>query len=146
MVTGFYRRTAPAPPLPLCRAPAIERTPARVERFVLGYFGVDPLDPMEAGHAHAVVAVVHEVIPTQLQQAHRRQLLPEAKSPVDPLPLLRIGPGQGHEGLVELLVLAQAANYPRYLDGPPAPIRSSARRNGPPDLVGGEEGASGAPQ
>ena len=28
-----------------------------------GDFGVDPLDPMEAGHAHAVVAVVHEVFP-----------------------------------------------------------------------------------
>ena len=34
-------------------------------RFDLGYFGVDPLNPMEAGHAHAVVAVIHEVIPTQ---------------------------------------------------------------------------------
>jgi hypothetical protein len=34
-------------------------------RFDLGYFGVDPLNLMEAGYARAVVAVINEVIPTQ---------------------------------------------------------------------------------
>jgi hypothetical protein len=147
MVTESSRRTDSAAPLPLCRALEIERTrtPVGAERFALGYFGVDPLNPVEAGHAHAVVAVIHEVIPAQLQQAHRRQLLPEAKSSVDPLPFLRGSLGQGHEILVELLVLAYATDDPRYLDRPPAPIHSSADRNGPPDLVGGEEGASGTP-
>ena len=42
------------------------------ERLRLGYFGVDPLPPVEAGYAHAVVAIIHEIISTQLQQAHRR--------------------------------------------------------------------------
>src|SRR5919112_2103077 len=118
---------------------------ARVQRLTLGYFGVDPLDPMEAGHAHAVMAVVHKVVPTQLLQAHRRQLLPEAKSPVDPLPLLRISPGQGHEVLVEVLVLAQAADNPRCLDCSPTSIHGSAGRNPPSEFPSGEKGAPGAP-
>ena len=100
---------------------------------------------MKAGHAHAVVAIVHEVVPTQPQQAHRRQLDPESKSSIDPLPLLRRGPRQGHEVNVELLVLAYATDYPRNLDRPHSPIHSSTGRNAPPDLVGREEGASSIP-
>src|SRR5829696_3362847 len=100
---------------------------------------------MEAGHAYAVVAVDHEVSPTQLQQAHRRQLLPEAKSSVDPLPLLRRCPGQGHEIRVELLVLAYATDYLRCLNRPPASVHTSTSRNTPSDLVRGEDGASGSP-
>src|SRR5919107_5061943 len=96
---------------------------------------------MEAGHAHSVVAVAHEVSPTELQQAHRRQLLAEAKSSVDPLPPLRRGFGQGHKIRVEVLVLAYATYYPRHLDGSLTPIHSSTGRDTPSELRRGEEGA-----
>src|SRR3712207_1659487 len=115
---------------------------ACVERPSLGYLRVDPLNPMEASHTHAVVAVNHEVSPTQLQQAHRGQLLPETKGSVDPLPLLRRSLGEGHKVRVELLVLAYATDYPRYLDGPPASIHTPTSRNTPSGLLRGEEGAS----
>jgi hypothetical protein len=37
------------------------------ERPGLGDLGIDPLDPMEARHAHAVVAVHHKVVLAQPQ-------------------------------------------------------------------------------
>ncbi len=50
--------------------PRTRRSEARLggacpERLTLGYFGVDPLNPMEAGHTHAVVAIADEVSPTE---------------------------------------------------------------------------------
>jgi hypothetical protein len=50
---------------PLKDAAASTSGPTAPARFDLGYFGVDPLNPMEAGHARAVVSVINEVIPTQ---------------------------------------------------------------------------------
>jgi hypothetical protein len=40
----------------------------------IGHLGVDPLDPVVADHADAVVAVEDEVGVADLVQAHRRQL------------------------------------------------------------------------
>ena len=41
-------------------------------RSELRYLGVHPLRPVEAGHAHAIVAVLDEVVPVQTEEGNRR--------------------------------------------------------------------------
>jgi hypothetical protein len=53
----------------------------------LRHFGIDELDPLEAVHRDAVVAVQNEVGASDLVQAHRRQLLAADERPVYVLPL-----------------------------------------------------------
>jgi hypothetical protein len=44
------------------------------------YFGVDPFGAVETGDAYPVMAVLNEVLVTQLVEDHRGQLLPKPEA------------------------------------------------------------------
>ena len=101
--------------------------------------GVDRRDPVEAGHADAVVAVAYEVRVSDLVEAHGGQLVSPVVRAVYPSPPSDHALLEGQEGMVEVPVPSDAAGYLLDLDGPHPKVALGPARQGALRLVKREQ-------